>query len=131
MIPTIVPVYAAVLALLFVGLSLRVIRARRAEKIAVGHGRSAVLLRAMRVQANFAEYVPLALILIGCLESQQFPAYLVHGFGSALVAGRLAHAFGMSREPENFRFRVAGMSATFFVLAGSALLLIGAALVPE
>lgn len=130
MTPAIVPVYAALLALLFVALSLRVIRLRRATYVAVGHGESGVLLRAMRVQANFAEYVPLALILLGFLELQQFPAYVVHGFGVTLVAGRLVHAYGMSREEEDFRLRVVGMSATFFVLAGSALSLIARAVSP-
>lgn len=126
----IVPVYAAVLALLLVALSIRVIKLRRAGKIAVGHGDSPLLLRAVRVQANFAEYVPLALILLGYLEIQQFSGYLVHGLCLALVIGRLAHAYGMSQQPEDFRFRVAGMSVTFFVLAGSALILIGAAVYP-
>ena len=129
--PVIVPVYAAVLALLLVALSLRVIRFRRAAKIAVGHGDSRELLRAVRVQGNFAEYVPLALILIGYLELRQFSDYLVHGLGLTLVVARLAHAFGVSREPEDFRFRVAAAAATFFVLAGSALLLIGSAVLPR
>lgn len=130
MIPVIVPVYAAVLALLLVLLSFRVIRLRRAERIGMGHGDCPRLLRAVRVQANFTEYVPMALILLGCLEIQQFSGYLVHGLGLTLVVARLAHAVGMSRESEDFRFRVSGMAATFFVLSSSALLLIGAAIFP-
>jgi uncharacterized membrane protein YecN with MAPEG domain len=119
------PLYTSLLALVFVVLSMRVIRLRRSERIAVGHGESKPLMRAMRVQANFAEYVPLALILLGYLEIQQLPVYLVHVFGLTLVVGRLAHAYGMSQTPEDFRFRVWGMYATFFVLAGQALVLIG------
>lgn len=130
MTPVIVPVYAAILALVFVALSLRVIRCRRRDQIAVGHGDSAELLRAARVQGNFAEYVPLALLLLAWVETRGFPGYLVHGLCLLLLAGRVAHAFGMSQNPEDFRFRVGGMVATFFVLSGAALLLIGAAVYP-
>jgi len=60
---TILPVYAALLALLFVLLSIRTIRTRHSRKVALGHGDDPAMLRAMRVHANFAEYVPLALLL--------------------------------------------------------------------
>nr|WP_265324035.1 MAPEG family protein [Aeromonas veronii] len=55
---TILPVYAALLALLFVLLSIRTIRTRHSRKVALGHGDDPAMLRAMRVHANFAEYVP-------------------------------------------------------------------------
>jgi len=55
---TIVPIYAALLALLFVLLSVRTIRTRRRQGVALGHGDDPAMLRVMRVHANFAEYVP-------------------------------------------------------------------------
>ncbi len=51
----IVPVYAGLLGLFFVYLSIRVIRTRRHEQVALGDGDSPRLRRAMRVHANFAE----------------------------------------------------------------------------
>ena len=66
---TILPVYAALLALLFVLLSIRTIRTRHSRKVALGHGDDPAMLRAMRVHANFAEYVPLALLLIYFVET--------------------------------------------------------------
>ena len=57
--------YAALLAPLFVVLSVRVILFRRGSGSTLGDGGDPVLLRRIRVQANFAEYVPLALILMG------------------------------------------------------------------
>ena len=66
---TILPVYAALLALLFVLLSIRTIRTRHSRKVALGHGDDPAMLRAMRVHANFAEYVPLALLLIYFVEA--------------------------------------------------------------
>ena len=53
---TITPVYAALLGLLFIALSVRVIRLRRSRKVAVGARGDEAIERAMRVHANFAEY---------------------------------------------------------------------------
>lgn len=108
--------YASLLAPLFLLLSSRVIRARRGARVAVGDGGDAVLARCMRVHANFAEYVPLALLLLALAESLGTNAWLLHGLGIALVAGRLAHAAGMSQPRENFAFRVAGVVATFWMI---------------
>lgn len=127
---TILPVYAALLALLFVLLSIRTIRTRHSRKVALGHGDDPAMLRAMRVHANFAEYVPLALLLIYFVEASSQTPWLVHLLGSALLLGRLCHAFGMSRTPENFRYRVAGMGLTFTVILVSAAHLLITALLP-
>jgi uncharacterized membrane protein YecN with MAPEG domain len=64
----ITPFYAALLALLYVGLAVRVIQLRRSERVALGDGGRQSLQRATRVHANFAEYVPLALILLVLAE---------------------------------------------------------------
>jgi hypothetical protein len=48
--------------------------------------------------------------------------------GGGLLAGRLLHAYGVSRTNENYRFRVAGMSITFAVTVSSAVLLLGLSL---
>lgn len=57
------PLYASILALMFVGLSVRTLRMRRRLKIAVRDAGNRRMLRAMRVHSNFAEYVPLGLLL--------------------------------------------------------------------
>ena len=54
-------------------------------------------------------------------EFQGLPAVLVHGLGLALLSGRSLHALGLSRTPEDLRFRVAGMSLTFIVLGVAAI----------
>ena len=114
--------YAALLTPLFVLLSVRVIGARRAGKQALGDGGDAALLRRMRVQANFAEYVPLALILLSLAESMRAPVWLLHGLGITLLAGRVSHAWGVSRPDETLSFRVAGMAMTLLTLGMSAVL---------
>tara|TARA_Y100000588_G_C13872681_1_gene760992 strand:- start:207 stop:620 length:414 start_codon:yes stop_codon:yes gene_type:complete len=114
---TIVPIYAGIFGFMMIALSVRVIRLRRREKIALGCAPQSDLERAIRVQSNFAEYVPLALLLVAFIEFGGGPAWLLHGLCGILLAGRAAHAIGVSRAPENFGFRVAGMVSTFFVLA--------------
>lgn len=109
--------YAALLALIFLFLSLRVIAYRRSRRIAIGAEGDPDLLRRVRAQANFAEYAPLSLILIAFAEIQGLPPILVHGLGLALLVARSLHGFGLSRTPEDYRFRVTGMSLTFAVLA--------------
>ena len=60
----VVPLYAAMLALLFVLLSVNVIRARRSHRVTLGVAGNVDLERQVRVHANFAEYVPLTLLLL-------------------------------------------------------------------
>jgi uncharacterized membrane protein YecN with MAPEG domain len=124
MVPTIVPFYAAVLAIIYIALSVRVVQARRSAKVAIGTRGYPLLERKMRVHANFAEYVPFALLLATFVEMQGRPAWLIHLLCLALLAGRLVHAYGVSQEHENYSLRTVGMATTFIVLAASALLLI-------
>ncbi|MBM3374118.1 MAG: glutathione metabolism protein [Betaproteobacteria bacterium] len=118
------PIYAALLALLFVFLSLRTIRLRRRHRVALGDGDNPELRRAMRAHANFAEYVPFALLLVYFVERDGAHLALVHALGLALLAGRLLHAWGVSQPREDFRFRVTGMVLSFGVLLTAALLLL-------
>jgi uncharacterized membrane protein YecN with MAPEG domain len=113
--------YAALLTPLFIALSVRVIAMRRETGAPLGDGGSPELLRRMRVQANFTEYVPLALILLALAESLHNPIWLLHVLGSALLIGRMSHAIGVSRANEPFGFRVAAMALTFAMLVGTAL----------
>jgi hypothetical protein len=117
---TVIPSYAAVFACFYVGLSVRTLRTRRALGIAVGDGGDPAMLRAMRVHANFAEYVPFALLLLWMLETAGAPVWSLHALALTLLAGRIAHAWGVSQARERFAWRVSGMAATFTVLLTSA-----------
>jgi uncharacterized protein len=114
--------YAGLLALVFIVLSARVILQRRDSRVPLGDGGEKALLRPIRVHSNFAEYVPLALILMGLAESLAVSRFLLHGLGLALLVGRLLHALGVSRVDENFRLRVAGVATTLTVIAVAALI---------
>ncbi len=124
MLLEIVPLYAALLGMLYLALSLRAIRARRAARKAIGPLGETALDRHVRVHANFAEYAPFVLLLLAFAELREAPEGLLHLACAGLVAGRFAHAWGVSREPENFRFRKYGMMATFFALVVAVTLLL-------
>lgn len=113
-------VTAAVLAPLYLGLSLRVIHLRRTLGVGIGHGGKGALERAVRVHGNFAEYVPFALVLLGLAEAGGAPAALVGGAGAALVAGRGLHAWGLAGSAGVSFGRFVGTTLTFVALAAAA-----------
>ena len=129
MTPVIVPIYAALLALMFVGLSFRVANTRREMQIGIGAGGNRILERRIRVQGNFAEYVPIALILFTFIEMHGWSRWLVHTLCLVLLVTRIVHAYGVAQEPEDIRLRASAMVATFALLTISALLLLIDALV--
>ena len=90
------PLYAAILALWFLLLTLRVVQRRRTYRVSLGDGDQPLLRRAIRAHANFAEYVPLALILLLVLELSRFSIYTVHALGATLVVARLLHGYALA-----------------------------------
>ena len=78
----------------------------------------------MRVHSNFAEYVPLALILFYFLEVETDADLWIHVLCVSLIIGRLLHAYGVSQVEENYRFRVAGMILTLGCLISASTRLI-------
>jgi uncharacterized membrane protein YecN with MAPEG domain len=116
--------YASLLALVFVFLSIRTIRLRRTLKIGVGDSGNQRMLRAIRAHSNFAEYVPFAIVLIYFVEMNLALNAFVHFLGITLLLGRLLHSYGISQEKENFKFRVSGMVSTFTVILTSSMYLL-------
>lgn len=113
------------LTVIFIRLSLAVIRLRRANRVALGSGGNEELERAIRAQANFAEYVPFGLLLIALLELNGAFWWLAAIPGATLVLGRLLHAKGINEPPPNFRNRVRGMIFTINTLIALAALNVG------
>jgi uncharacterized membrane protein YecN with MAPEG domain len=106
-----------------VGLSVSVSLRRMKAGTHIGVGDDPALLRRIRAQGNFIEYVPLALILIGLAENAQESAGLVWTIAGLLIAGRLLHAVGILNSVT--ALRAAGMLATYAaLLIGAGVLLI-------
>lgn len=119
--PVIVPFYAAILGLIFIFLSARVIAARRQFRVTVGFGSHHLLERRIRVQGNFSEYVPITIILLTFMELYGGAKWLIHGLCIALILGRSLHAYCVSRTDEDIRQRRAAMILTFGVLMVAAI----------
>ena len=89
--------YAGLLGLVFLGLTVRVVRRRGAVKAALGDGGDVVLERRIRAHGNFAEFVPLVLVLMTLLELQSVSVWILHLVGACLLVGRVIHGLNISR----------------------------------
>lgn len=115
---------AALAALILIVLSFIVSAGRGKAKVDVGDGGNEMLVRRIRAQGNFVEYVPMALILIGLNELAGANATLLWAMAVALLAGRIAFAHGMLASV--LATRAGGMLLTYAtLLAGAVTLLIG------
>lgn len=109
------PLYAGILTIWFVVLSLRVVNIRH-RGIGFGDNGDTEVARVIRAQANFAEYVPLALLMMGFLEASRYSIYVLHALGIALVVARLIHGLALSFGAGRKFGRFAGTALTFIVL---------------
>ena len=126
---SVVLLYTGLHALLLIALSWNVVRLRQRHEVGIGTGSVHALERAVRVQANFCEYVPLALLLLALIEfGSNAPAWVLHVLGLALLVGRVAHALGLSRSAGASRARVLGTLLTWIVLVLGAAVGVAAAL---
>ncbi|MGH8690169.1 MAG: MAPEG family protein [Burkholderiales bacterium] len=115
-------IFAGLLALMLVAISVRVTVLRARKKIDLFDGGDPELGRALRVQGNFIEYVPMALALLGLAEWMGVPAWLAYALGIALVVGRVAHAGALYTS--TFPGRAAGATITWIVLVAGALIVL-------
>ena len=125
--PSITAVYVAILALLYAGLSLQVVRLRRKNRVGFGDGANAELRSAIRAHAHFAEYVPIIVLMAALLEMSGSAALQIHLLMGTLLFARLLHPFGMYAKPTTFQFsigRVGGMVITTMVMITCALLIL-------
>ena len=120
LLPTTLSLTAAA-ALINLWLAIRVGKLRGSEKIFHGDGGHALLLRRMRAQANFIEYVPLTLILIAGIELSGKGGGWLPIVGAVFMFGRLLHPFGMDSESPA-PTRAIGMMTTMLTLIGLAVM---------
>ena len=88
-------IYAGLLGLLFLLLSFWVVKRRAQFKVMIGEGEAPEMLSAIRAHGNFAEYVPLTLLLMALCELAGVGALWLHLGGGLLLAGRILHAIGI------------------------------------
>jgi uncharacterized membrane protein YecN with MAPEG domain len=117
--------YAGLCTVLVVMLALRVVQFRFRHKIGLGDGGDRELQKRVRVHANAIENMPLALLLLGGMELNGYPAPWVHGFGATLFVSRVAHAWGLSHSSGTSKGRFLGTLFTWLLMLAMALFAIG------
>lgn len=106
---------AGAAALINIWLAIRTGRVRMSEKISIGDGGNARLTARMRAHANFTEYTPFVLILIGLIELADGTSMWLWAVGAFYMLARIAHGFGM----DGVRgLREFGIGATLLILFG-------------
>lgn len=117
--------YAAFAGLMLLALAALVVRARWRYRTPFGVGSEPGMERAVRVHANFIEYVPLALVLMLLAELNGVDGTALHGAGIVLLASRGLHAFGLSRSAGRSFGRFYGTAGTWLVMLGLSAALLG------
>jgi len=109
--------YLALLALLYLGLTINIIRYRLKFQVGIGSNGNKTLAKAIRVHANFIEYTPIAMLLLASYEINGGSASVVHSLGALFLVGRLLHVKGLSSSIGITIERRLGMLSSFIVIA--------------
>lgn len=122
---TLTPMYAGILGIILLVLSIRVVAVVRAKgNVLYGDGGNPDFTTVLRGQANFVEYVPLILILIGFAEAGGTSSTWIHAMGGGLVVGRILHPIGLTNAPGINVFRFVGTNLTWLALLASSILVL-------
>lgn len=89
-------------------LKLNVGRVRAGEKVAFGDGANEAMQRAIRVQGNAVEDVPIVMLGLIGLGLMEAPSLLIHAIGASFLLGRILHAAGLGRSAGVTMGRFAG-----------------------
>lgn len=87
--------YIGLFGLLMLLLKMNVGRARTSQKVGFGDGGNEIVQRAIRVQGNAVEDVPIVLLGLFGLAFLEAPVMLIHGLGASFLLGRVLHAIGL------------------------------------
>jgi len=112
--------YAAILAVLYLGLTYFIIHGRVKYRVGLGDGGLPDLARRIRIHGNFAEFVPFALLLMALAEMGETPDAALHIMGMILITGRVLHAYGLYGSDGESPGRKFGTIFTHLVMIGAA-----------
>ena len=122
-----VGLYAGLLGILIIVLSLRVIALRGNPAFnwfTFRNQGDISLQRAVRGHGNLTEYAPIFLILLYFVENSGFDVAAVHWYGSVFVLGRLMHGVCFGFLEKNMFLRVGGTILTLFPILGLSVVLL-------
>jgi hypothetical protein len=108
--------YAGLFGLLMILLKGNVGRVRTSEKVGFGDGNNEALQRAIRVQGNAVEDVPVVLVGLLALGLMNAPVLLIHGLGATFLVARILHAIGLGGSSGGSPGRMFGTLLTLIVM---------------
>jgi uncharacterized membrane protein YecN with MAPEG domain len=117
-------IYAALQALIAIGLVIPVGQLRGKTNVSIGSGGNAELEVAIRRHANWTESVPIALILMALLELNGGSSGLLHGLGAVLLVARILHPLGLKADDMRVPMRGLGAFGTLLVTLVAAIALL-------
>lgn len=110
---------AGAAAILNIWLGWRVAQVRISNKVPMGDSGNPAVIARMRAHANFVEYTPFVLILIGLVELAAGTELWLWAVGAIYLLARIAHAFGMDvQPPARSKLRGIGILGTMLTLLG-------------
>jgi len=115
----ITPIYAALLAIMMIGLSMYVSALRSDQSVSIGPGEGQALLERIRRHGNFVENVPMALLLIAMAEITGLPGFWVHMACVVLLVSRIIQPLGLRHDAPFTALRLAGNLGTFISILGA------------
>lgn len=121
--------WSALLILLVVILSIRVVMGRRKHGVLFGDGGNEAMILLTRSFGNATEYVPIgiaALILLAMLDAS---ALEIHAVGGTFYIGRAIHGFGLKFGKGPGTARIVGMILTWLPLITAAVLMLMSTLI--
>ena len=107
---------AAAAAIVNLWLAMRIVVGRLRGKVMMGDGGDSRLAAGMRAHANFVEYAPFVLILMGLIELGGGSSFWLWVLGAAFILVRIGHGWGMMRPAPNIG-RAGGAIGTWVILA--------------
>jgi uncharacterized membrane protein YecN with MAPEG domain len=119
---SITALYAGILALILIALAINVTVHRVKLQVPLGDGGKPQMRRMIRLHGNAAEYIPLAIVLMGIYELNAGSHTALHVIGIALVAGRAVQTWGMWATDMTNLGRQIGQSLTWLSVIALAVL---------
>ncbi len=109
-------IYALPLGAMYLGLWMDISRTRAAMKVSIGDAGDQTLLLRVRRHGNFVEWVSMVMLMMILAESLGAPALYLHISGALLLAGRIAHIFGLKADNAAHPLRYVGNSTNILAL---------------
>lgn len=108
--------YSGLFGLIYIYLSAEVTKLRLKYQVYLGHGGHLDLLKAIRIQGNFAEYVPFTMFLLFLSELIGGRSWMIHLMGAILVIARILHVIGLRNTEGPSLYRFFGITLTWSVI---------------